>query len=427
MIWYEAAEAWQDVAARLESQVEWLDQVEHGLADSWKGEAGDAARVTLADLRARTAALRLPAKRTATLLHRHASALSYGWLSLPLAVASDLRTASAIASLSIPSGNPAAVRLWWSSLSTADRDRLLATAPERIGMLDGVPAGDRDRANRLVLQRELSLPHRESTRRGLEALQARLGEGVLLLGLDTTGDGRAIVAFGDPDQASNVLTFVPGMHSGLDTSISANLDRTSAMAVAASRADPQAQASAVMWLGYDAPDGLWEAAQAKYADDARVDLHTFQEGLAATHNGEIGEQSVIGYSYGALVVGETARDNGIRADDLVFLGSAGVGVDHASDLGDPQRVWAASADNDAVGLAAPSIKQLAWEQILPRYMGDPMPDLWHGHNPIDPEFGGNVFAADNRANPIDAHLSYWDTGNPALDTVGRIASGTTRQ
>lgn len=423
-VWYAAAAAWQDLASRLESQAAWLDQVDRGLAESWKGEAGEAARVALADLRARTAALRLPALRTAEILHQHASVVSYAVLSLAALRLCDLRTASAIASLEIPSGRPASVHAWWSSLSATDRDRLVMTAPSRIGMLDGIPAADRDRANRLLLQRELSLPHSESTRRGLAALQARLTDGVLLLGLDTSGDGRAIVAYGDPDHAANVLTFVPGMHSALDSTITANLDRTSAMAGSAAQADPAAKTSAVMWLGYDAPDGLWEAAQATYADGARTALHDFQEGLAVTHDGEFGEQSVVGYSYGALVVGETARDTGIRADDLVFLGSAGAGVPSAEDLNvDPSTVWAASADNDAVGLAAPSIKQLLWEQIWPRYMGDPMPDLWHGHNPADPGFGGNVFAAADRPNPIDAHLSYWDTGNPALENLGRIAAG----
>jgi len=419
VIWAAAADAWQDLASRLEAQVAWLDRIDRGLADSWKGEAGEAARSTLADLRARTAALRLPATRTASLLRRHASAVSWAVVSPALAALSDKRTAADITSLAIPSARPASVRAWWSSLSGAERDRFAATAPERIGRLDGIPAVDRDRANRLVLQR--------SHGPGVEVLKARLTDGVYLLGLDTSGDGKAIVAFGDPDRSTNVLTFVPGMHSALDSSLSASLDRTAAMAVAASQADPSATTSAVLWLGYDAPDDLWEAAQAKYAHSARADLHTFQEGLAVTHDGEIGEQSVVGYSYGALVVGETARDAGIRADDLVFLGSAGVGVGSAADLDvDPATVWAASAGNDAVGLAAPSVKQLLREQIWPRYLGEPMPDLWHGHNPADPGFGGQVFAAADRANPIDAHLSYWDTGNPALENVGRIAVGQDR-
>jgi hypothetical protein len=242
--------------------------------------------------------------------------------------------------------------------------------------------------------------------------------------LDTRGDGRAIVAFGDPDRTDNVVTFVPGMGSALDRSIAGNLDRTLATQGAATAADATKTTAAVLWLGYDAPDGLLQAAQARYAHAARDDLHAFQEGLVATHHGEIGEQSLVGYSYGALVVGETARDTGVSADDLVFLGAPGVGVGHAADLHvDPDTVWAASADNDIVPLAAPSVKQLLLEQLWPRYMGDPMPDLWHGHNPADSGFGGHIFAAGGQANPIDAHLSYWDAGSPALANVGLIAAG----
>lgn len=415
--WYATADAWHTLATRIDTQVAQLDAAVAGLAADWKGEAGEAARVALTDLRARTAALRLPVARTAELLYAHADIAS----ALPAAIPfSDARTAAGIAS----AAGPAAVRVWWDGLTPAQRMWLITTAPDRIGALDGVPAVDRDRANRELLRIERSRPHDKATLAGLDAIAERLAKGALLLDLDTRGDGRAIVAFGDPDHADNVLTFVPGMHTGLDRTLAANLDRTLAMGNAAMAADPAKTTSAVLWLGYDAPDGLFEAAQAKYAHEARADLHDFQEGLVATHDGEIGEQSLVGYSYGALVVGETARDTGVSADDLVFLGAPGVGVAHAADLHvDPNTVWAASADNDIVGLAAPSVKQLFLEQVWPRYMGDPMPDLWHGHNPADSGFGGHVFGAGNRANPIDAHLSYWDAGRPALTNVGLIAAG----
>jgi hypothetical protein len=421
--WQAAAAAWHDLASRLADQLAWLDEAERGLADCWKGEAAETARATLADLRERTAALRLPAVRTAALLDAHARAVTRipfavsPLAALALAAVSDVRTAAEIASLVIPQGSPSAIHLWWSRLPAAERDRLVYTAPERIGWLDGIPAVDRDRANRLVLAR--------SSNPSLAQLRTRLTDGVYLMGLDTRGDGRAIVAYGDPDQARNVLTFVPGMTAGLNGTLGTNLDRTRAMATAAAQADPSASTSAVLWIGYDAPDTVIEAARSAYADAARADLHSFQEGLAVTHNGEIGEQSVVGYSYGALVVGETARDVGMRADDLVFLGAAGVGAGSAADLNvDPATVWAASADNDIVGLAAPSLRQLLMEPYNSRYFGSPMADLWHGHNPAEAGFGGHVFAAADRDNPITAHLSYWDSGNPALAAVGRIATGT---
>ncbi|NUT34199.1 MAG: hypothetical protein HOV79_14120, partial [Hamadaea sp.] len=344
-----------------------------------------------------------------------------------------------------PATGPAAVRLWWGGLTPAQRQWLLDRAPEQVGALDGVPAADRDLANRAVLRHEQDRltalrdvlaageggdRERERIERrlaGLAVLAQRLGgtdPRPYLLGVDTAGDGRAIVALGDPDRADNVMTFVPGMNSRLDGGLGTALDRTAAMGEAALRADPARSTSAVLWLGYDAPDTLWEAASARWATESRHDLHDFQEGLAASHEGAIGQQTLVGHSYGALVIGETARDVGVRADDLVFLGAPGVGVDHVADLHvDPATVWAASADNDIVGLAAPSVRQYLLEQIWPRYMGDPMPDLWHGRNPAHEGFGGQVLEAANDPNPIDAHLGYWKDGNPALTNVGMIAAG----
>ncbi|MCP2326519.1 hypothetical protein HDA40_005026 [Hamadaea flava] len=460
--WHAGATAFRRLAQQVEERVAEFDTAAAGLRQDWRGTAADAATVAVADLRELTAACRVPIERTERLLAEHADRVAAARRALlaartPEAAAlavhaarqSDERTAAALAQLTAsmsppcPPAGPVAVREWWRGLSRTQRELLLLQSPERIGGLDGVPAADRDRANREVLRRErerlsallASLAgdrhaarerdRVERTLAGLATLADRLARpGAYLLGLDTTGDGRAIVALGDPDRSKNVLTYVPGMGVRLDGQLGTSLDRTAAMAEAATTADPSASTAAILWLGYDTPNSLFEGASADAAHDARAALHDFQDGLAATHQGDLGEQSVVGHSYGALVVGETVRDLGLRADDLVFLGAPGVGVEHAADLHvDPAMVWAASADNDIVGLAAPSIRQFWVEQVWPRYMGDPMPDLWHGHNPADDRFGGRVFEAADNANPISAHLAYWDRGNPALDNVGRIAAG----
>jgi Alpha/beta hydrolase len=467
--WYAGATAWRRLSQQVEDRIAELDATAVGLREDWRGTAADAASAAIADLRNRAAASWLPIARTGQLLAEHADQVAYARrallaattpaqasVALDLARRADARTAAALTELTAsltgpppalpscpPGAGPVAVREWWRGLSRAQRDLLILQSPERIGMLDGVPAADRDLANRELLRRErdrlsalaASLADDPGADRergrvgrrlaGLATLADRLTRpGPYLLGLDTAGDGRAILAMGDPDHADNVLTYVPGMNVRLDDHIDRSLDSVAAMAQAAAAADPARSTSAVLWLGYDTPDTLLEAASAQAAHDARTALHDFQDGLAATHEGKIGEQSVVGYSYGALVVGETARDVGLRADDLVFVGAPGVGVEHAADLHvDPNTVWAASADNDIVGLAAPSLKQFLWEQIWPRYMGDPMPDLWHGHNPADAGFGGHIFEAADHANPITAHLAYWDRDSPALANVGRIAAG----
>jgi hypothetical protein len=46
---------------------------------------------------------------------------------------------------------PADVRLWWQSLTPVQQEQVIADFPDLLGWLDGVPAVDRDRANRLRL------------------------------------------------------------------------------------------------------------------------------------------------------------------------------------------------------------------------------------------------------------------------------------
>jgi hypothetical protein len=472
--WHAGATVWRLLAERIEERVADLDAAAAGLAESWRGSAADAARITLAGLRDRTASCRLSVARTGQVIAEHAGEVALARAAVATATTpeqvdaaltaarqADGRAAAALAELANdppgadrrppppsscpPPGGAGAVRLWWDGLTAAQRRWLIERQPVQIGGLDGVPAADRDLANRETLRREHdrlttlldalrgqdgARHERERVRAalaGLTAIESRLDRSdppAYLLGLDTRGDGRAIVSIGDPDHADNVLTFVPGMNTKLDGHLARVLDRTAAMGSAARQADQGTSTAAVLWLGYDTPDTLPQAASSGSAHAARADLHDFQEALAVTHEGPIAEQSLVGHSYGALVIGETARDLGVRADDLVFLGAPGVGVAHAADLHvDPATVWAASADNDIVGLAAPSVKQLLIEQVWPRYMGDPMPDLWHGHNPADAGFGGHVVEAADRANPITAHLSYWDAGNPALTNVGLIAAG----
>jgi hypothetical protein len=126
-----------------------------------------------------------------------------------------------------------------------------------------------------------------------------------------------------------------------------------------------------------------------------------------------------------VVVGATARDHGLNADSLLFVGSPGVGTDTAADLGGPGgRTWTSTADDDVIALAlAPH--QLgdhvasAGAGVLTSRLFDPGDDdLWHGRDPSSPGFGARVFASDPHG-----HSGYWDPDNVALDNLARIALG----
>jgi hypothetical protein len=343
-----------------------------------------------------------------------------------------------------PGAVPAEISRWWDALSPAQRRELVVTEPAWLGARDGIPAAYRDLANRLLLDRHRAGLDRElaaadgrerrrleDLREGLDDLAERLARGDgprgYLLGLEFAGEGRAVVTLGDPDRAEHVLTHVPGMTADL-ASHRHELARAEAVAVRAGELTPAASTSAVMWLGYDAPDFLDEAAGQSRADAGAAGLRRFQDGLRAAHETGAAHLTVLGHSYGSLVVGSAAAAPGLQADDVVFVGSPGVGVDAARDLAvPPERVWATTSGSDAVQYAAVSAGSLLEDLALARIpvvgpaiaFARPEDDLWHGRNPADPSFGARVFASQ----PGAGHTGYWSPGGPALDALAGITVG----
>ena len=320
---------------------------------------------------------------------------------------------------------PAEVRRWWAALSPTHRRWLLATDPGRLGPLDGIPAAVRDAANRLVLD---ELPARTP---GLDALRDRLAVGdgtrAYLLRIDPAGEGQAVVALGDPDRAANVLTQVPGMTADL-ASYGAELARAERIADRAAELAPEAATSTVMWLGYDAPDFVHEAASRDQAAAGATGLRRFQEGLRATHLGPPAHHSVLGHSYGSLVVGTAAARPGLGTDEVIFVGSPGVGVDSAAELHvPPGQVWSSTSESDVIQWAAVSPRSLAEDLALSRAVpggallafARPEDDLYFGTNPSDPAFGARGFASE----PDAGHLGYFEPGSAALDALAAIAAG----
>jgi hypothetical protein len=404
----------------------------------WRAALADARRVQAAvdDARATAAAAD---ERAAAHLRVLAAQAADGWATVP--------------PTDPPSrGDPRSVNAWWSSLTDPQRRWLITHRPDLVGHLDGIPIAARDQANRLLLdaQRADLREQRALTARaelpapakalevkrldrllaGLDLVEARLTghdqpQRAYLLGLDPAGDGRAVVAFGNPDTADNLVTLVPGMTSSLG-GIDDELERTERMATRAAAIDPTQRTAAVLWLDYDAPDMLDDAARETRAREAGPALHRYAEGLRATHEGPSAHQAILGHSYGSVVVGVTARDHGLDADSLAFVGSPGVGVDGAADLGPPGgRTWSSTADDDLIAFAM-SPHELAERLatgsaglLTSRLFGpDTVDELWHGRDPSDPGFGARVFASDPRG-----HGGYWDTDNVALDNLARITLG----
>jgi hypothetical protein len=302
------------------------------------------------------------------------------------------------------------------------QESLLFTHAGEIGALDGVPAIARDRANRSHLA-ELKgqviaeidrlrdhdnrsdddnkrLDDAKKQLHGIEDIAKRIDhpdatkgqQQAVLLGIDTAGTGRAIVAAGNPDTATNVATYVPGTGARLEMA-GGDIDRSDKMLASATKAGSPST-SVITWIGYEAPQSLPSAASESYAEGAKKDLDRFQDGLRTTHEGPPSHNTVLGHSYGSTVIGHTAHTEHINADELVVAGSPGVGVHKASDLNFPtDHVYATVAEHDMIHLS--NIETYNdWGQPVDRI---------HDRDPANPQFGAHVFASD----PGTAGLPGW--------------------
>lgn len=341
---------------------------------------------------------------------------------------------------------PETVARWWSGLTEAQRWALITDAPQLIGPLDGVPVEARDQANRLRLQQiraELAARQRElagqpgartaldrldSLVASVDAINGRLQAAVepraYLLGLDVSGAGRAIVAIGNPDTADNVVTFVPGVGSGIGQ-LSTEISRAERLVQRAEVQAPDERTAAIVWLDYQRPNDLLAAARDTAATQAEIPLDRFVDGLHETAQAGGAHYTVVGHSYGSVVVGYADRDVDLAADDLVFVGSPGTGVDRADQLNtSPGHVWASTAEHDVIKAAA-RLPTVGLPSPLRPALGLDVEQMWFGRNPTDPDFGGHVFTSDPGSpwHPIDAHNAYFDNGGAGLANLARIVVG----
>jgi hypothetical protein len=255
---------------------------------------------------------------------------------------------------------------------------------------------------------------------------APTGQDHYLLGFDTEDDGGAIVSIGNPDTATNTGIFVPGTFSALDNfgGEGGALERATAMSSDAQRYGvPGEETAMIAWLDYDSPQSAsptealgedsWdlskfapEAGEGAAAEAGAETLNQFIDGLDAAHEGEPANTTMVGHSYGGLLVGEAAQDPNTGADQVIGVAAPGFGVDRASELAiDEDNVWATMAEGDAIGIAANE-------------------SMIHGNNPTGENFGGNVFnSTASGANGGQIHGGYWNEGNAARKDMALIITG----
>lgn len=370
---------------------------------------------------------------------------------------------------------------WWKGLSEEEREAYVSMHPASIGALDGLPSAVRDDANRTVLAEQRAAKQveydawlkkepehykpyispitgrevkgamvpteawkewnekktqLENGHKGMDAIQKRFDSYTsesnrpYLLGFDGENMGRAIVSIGNPDTADNVVTYVPGTFAKLE-SIGGDMDRAVALQAEAERQNPAHSTASIVWLGYDAPQGITtDATETKWADKAKEPLGNFIEGIEEANHRDTGvSQTLLGHSYGSLVVGQTMSMHlDLPVDNAIMVGSPGVGVDHAKDLNIPaDRVFAATAKNDLINLAPPPAGFLA--PLNPKAYMELFDDhsIVHGTDPTSDDFGGQVFKVPDGKLPgagwemMPAHSQYWD--ERPLGSLAKIVTG----
>lgn len=263
-----------------------------------------------------------------------------------------------------PSQNAA----WWKSLPAERRRFLVEHCPDDIRHLDGLPAADRDKANRNALYgyvdaygtkrqgaladakqafdeakteyriaygrrslfpgikqlysdesaAKLKLDQAEEALMDLEALDKQIHKDkqapayLLDFNYDTKHHRTtAIVASGNPDTASYVSTLVPGIGTNVRERLGYYMDINERLRAQAGQAgvDPNKVAT-ISYLGYVAPEGpgpkLYQAADISYANEGAPKIARFMEGLRAhgNANNHSFTNTLLTHSYGSTTGGK---------------------------------------------------------------------------------------------------------------------------
>ncbi|ADD40943.1 alpha/beta hydrolase [Stackebrandtia nassauensis] len=300
---------------------------------------------------------------------------------------------------------------WWSGLSPEAQQWYIDHEYRRIGNVDGLPVEARDAANRHSLQDDIDSGNNTKEAQDLkDALGKEPGPRYLLV-YDNPRDGsvedaRVAVSIGNPDEADHTGIYVPGTGTNMSAVPGRELDRTGALWSAASdMAGPNQKVATIMWLDYNTPNDFGGASLDEMASNGGERLDNFVNGINASHGDSPSHVTALGHSYGSTVVAQAdVQDDGLAVDDMVLIGSPGLGpesgtpgdinpmfdyafsdtIDDVSDLQiNGGHVWAMAAPDDEVSYLE-----------------------FHGDDPADEGFGAQRLGTDT-----SGHSGYWEDEN----------------
>jgi hypothetical protein len=287
----------------------------------------------------------------------------------------------------LSTSNPLGVAAYFAGLSPGDAAALGTSDPSAIGNLDGAP---------------IALRYAANARAAGPAYAGRQ-----ILGYQPGGDGRIIEVVGDLATATRIAVLVPGSDTTVadfDRGLGGVQQRAPAWQARQLLAASRPGTAVVAWLGYETPKGIGRAAiRSEWAEAGATSLVRFIDGIVAQC--PRATITVIGHSYGTVVLGHAASRLPAAVTDLIALGSPGMDVSRASGLHTHARVWAGSDPTD-------------WTLRLPeiRILG-----AGHGVNPTAPSFG----ALPLRVGDAAGHDGYFVSGTGALASIAVVVAGST--
>jgi RHS repeat-associated protein/fimbrial isopeptide formation D2 family protein len=205
------------------------------------------------------------------------------------------------------------------------------------------------------------------------------------------GNGEMVIVYGDLLNAQNIGVSVPG----LDSTIYAGGVRNNARRL---RDKNDSSTATIAWLGYDAPEKNTSVITQGRARDGAKKLGAFMKELNIPDDKNV---TLVGHSYGSLVVGHALKTGAVHVDNVVVVGSPGMSVHNASGLHlDGTNFWAGGAPGDFVA----ATYQFGMEPQVPGFGSMPMP------------MGGN-----------HGHSSYFNENTDSHDFMLRIVRGDYRR
>ncbi|MEX3654969.1 MULTISPECIES: alpha/beta hydrolase [Mycolicibacterium] len=358
---------------------------------------------------------------------------------------------------------------WWARLSRDQREALIKTYPRQIGNAEGIAPTDRNKANRLAMERDRDFVQNkidrgeQPTKREFKLLRrmnnlrnalatmeneaAAAGiDPPLVLAFDSPafgGDGRAVVSFGaDPYVADSVSWLVPGFATTIDK-LEGNMRNALSHLQSTRQEDPNLAAASIAWIGYDAPNdaAIPRVAAHGLARKGGEILYSDIRAFNAARNTLAGDgprfrnNHIFAHSYGSTTASYAGKGRRLAEDisTVTLLGSPGAGpIRHARGFGiGAQNVFVASSSLDPVtGLGGRTPGQDG------RFLGRGL-----GHDPAMRDFGAVRITAQfpdsmNDLSAVGTHRSYYRfienadgsrVRTESLANFGRIAAGRAQE